>query len=590
MRAVVAIAAALAAPACLKVPDGPAAECEVTTDCDTAHGEVCEEGVCWGNPPPGPFAAVLSPPGERKNDLAPRELALAAIPDDGYLGDLALERPASYTGTVRAICPPPSTECEETQLGASIIVSRPSAFAGGPGFRQVVHSDPATGAFALSLPATRPDDPAYTVTIVPDGRDDEPSSVTTAQLVPPLRTELRVGETTTGNVLELGAFTLPTIEGKLVDALGNGLDRYRVVAFGRWDASSPPTEVSTIDYTGADGTFALRLSQGLIEGSTIEIVARPYGDPLRPTLHLNVAASLDPILDRTLAAPDIGRKIRVPITIKGSAPGGEVAGVIGAQVTVTGVLPAAQFGKTAVSLVAEGVTDKNGMVELELADGAIASSYRIAVVPPANAPVGAVFDQPLALDATELRLPNRIAVAGKVLTVDGTPLGDVQVTVRPSLRFQWSLDVAPQAFLASIPAATAVTPNTGEFVVFVDPLIHDPSGDVFGSYDLAFEPTSTSNAPTYAALDLEIPRDTTQSRVQVPEVRLPDAAHIHGRVTDPDGVVIEGAELKVFQTSPIGAELCEAVPHAPASCPIPASLLGRGASDGAGLVRLTLPR
>jgi hypothetical protein len=32
--------------ACLDVPEPPQVECASTDECDTAHGEVCDEGLC----------------------------------------------------------------------------------------------------------------------------------------------------------------------------------------------------------------------------------------------------------------------------------------------------------------------------------------------------------------------------------------------------------------------------------------------------------------------------------------------------------------------------------------------------------------
>ena len=46
---------------------------------------------------------------------------------------------------------------------------------------------------------------------------------------------------------------------------------------------------------------------------------------------------------------------------------------------------------------------------------------------------------------------------------------------------------------------------------------------------------------------------------------------------------------KIFRMSQ-GMALCSEVLNAPLSCPIPAVLQGRGASDAGGVVRLTLPR
>jgi hypothetical protein len=53
--------------------------------------------------------------------------------------------------------------------------------------------------------------------------------------------------------------------------------------------------------------------------------------------------------------------------------------------------------------------------------------------------------------------------------------------------------------------------------------------------------------------------------------------------------LLDNAELKLFQVSTT-VSLCTEVAHAPVSCPIPAQLRGRAASDSDGIVRLTLPR
>jgi len=576
--------------ACLSVPDGPAPECKVTSDCDTANGEVCDEGICYGNPPPGPFAALVSPPSERKNDVVSREVELLEIPADGHLGDVALDAPVTYTGQIRAFCPTPS-DCTDISLGATITVTRPSIFQGGPTYRQVVTTEPRTGLFQLVVPRTRDIDQPYTITVIPEGRGDEPDmGITPAQLVPPLRTELRIADNETGKTLDLGGITLATIDGKVTNSVGVGQGSYRVVALGRWDETSPITEVSTVFYTGNDGQFALRLSPGL-QGS-VEIVARPYGDPLQPTLHANVSSG--GVSGKSLVAPaNLGQPTTVDIKVKGTATGGEIKAVNGARVTVAGVVPGAAPGSTVATFVTEVTTGEDGIASVTMLNGtAIRSSYRVSIIPPANSTLGILFDSPLVLgEDPDRTLPERIALVGRVIDVDGKPINDVQVTVRPSLRFQWSLDTLPQAFMSAIPAATTVTPDTGEFVVYVDPFLKDGSEDVWGYYDLSFEPTATSNAPTFTEFDVEIPRDTNQSSVPLADIYLPDAAHIHGRITDPFGNVVEGAELKVFRVEDFASlTLCSDVPHAPASCPIPAQLLGRGASDDVGIVRLTLPR
>ena len=589
------LALAAAATGCLSVPDGTKPECNADADCDRAGGEVCDEGLCWGNPPPGPFAAIVSPPSERLGDVVARELEVSAIPPDGYF-DIQLDEPVLYTGQIIVACPPPVAACDTTPLGVSIVVTRPSFFAGGPGYRQVVSSDPRTGTFQLVLPRTQSGDPPYTVTVVPDGRLDTPSNVDTGELVPPLRTTLRVTEDQIGKSFQLGAVSLATIDGKIVDTGGNGRANYRVVALGRWDANSPSTEVSTVFYTKSDGTFSLRLSQGLVPGSVLEIVAKPYTTTRAPTLHMNVTESGSGGSSGTkiLVAPDVGSEVVVSVVVDGASTNGGVTGVIGARVFVTGTVAAQSSGGTSATFAAEGTTGDTGLTQIKLLDGGqLATNYRISIVPPAGSTVGIVFDEPFAIGNTNhKRLPERVALAGRLGDIDGTPLHEVQVTARPSLRFLWSLDNDAQAFVAAIPAATTVTDDAGEFVVFIDPLLaNEGIEDIWGSYDVSFDPIDLTTAPSWTAFDFGIPRDTSVSRVQLPGMTLPDIARIHGRVTDGFGGSVEGAEVRLFSfASGISPDLCNQVSNAPSNCPIPAQQLGRGTSDFDGIMRLTLPR
>jgi hypothetical protein len=243
---------------------------------------------------------------------------------------------------------------------------------------------------------------------------------------------------------------------------------------------------------------------------------------------------------------------------------------------------------TVATFVAEGTTNDAGTVMLDVLDGeAFASKYKLEIVPPASASYGVVFDQALELGAQQpMLLPARVKVRGVVLDAEGHPLKDVSVTARPSLRFAWSLDDKPQAFLNAIPTATATTPSTGEFVVWVDPTITD----LWGHYDLVFEPPTTAKYPTRAPtwIQSEVAISSLDT-LSLPDVVLPDAAFVHGAITDPDGEPVVGAEVKVFRVNTTLA-LCSMVPNAPASCPIPATLQGRGASDPMGMVRVTLPR
>ena len=586
----VLLAGALAG-GCLSVPDEKPVECKVTSDCDTANGEVCEEGVCWGNPPPGPFAALIAPPTSRKDELVPHEQILQAIPADGYFGDLILEQAVVYSGQV--VCP---NECGTELLSASIEVTRPSTFPGGPGFRQVFSTDPRTGTFQLVLPPVHPGESDYAITITPDNRTADPATGQMANLVPPLRTSLSLVANQSGKTYDLGGTTLPiTISGTIVDFQANPAADYRIVALGRWDSTSPLSEVSTVDFIRSTGgnAFTLRLSEG-IQGD-VEIVAQPFGSTPQPTLRLGKVDSTSVAENVQLVVPNLrtagSSTVPVAVTVEGSKPGGGLTGVVGAHVTVTGSVSSSDNTAT---VLAEGDTNMLGEVTFMLPGGDFASTYKVSVVPLAGAAVGVVYDQPVEPGTpTKIKLPDRVAIAGIAVDIDGKPLEGVQVTAVPSLRFQWSLDGRSQKFITAIPSPTDVTLNTGEFVLHIDPsVLASDGGEVYGYYDLVFAPTEGSSAPTWTVFDVEVPRTSMLSQVVLDPIVLPDAAHIHGRIVDPFGDVIEAAELKLFriQDPQAVSGACTELPHAPSSCPIPAYLMGRGVTDTDGIARLTLPR
>ena len=574
---------------CLSVPDGPAPMCQTTDDCNHAAGEVCQEGVCWGDPPPGPFAAALGVPADR-TDVVATELPFVEIPADGWLGDVVLETPVKLSGRLDAFCPAPQTTCTRGTIGATIKVTRESLFRGGPGFNKAFNAKAdvlagKTESFSLALPRSKLDQPLYKIVIVPDGREDTPPITGTsspAQLVPPLYLETSATDTVANLDLTMGG-VLPTITGTLTNAASQTLTNYRVVAMGHWVASDPVTEVSTVDYT-TDGHYSLTLSDHLV--GSIEIVAKPWSPTIvAPTLHLSGVALATS--QKTLAEPmGLGTRIAVTIPIRGVSGNGEVTPTAGAKVIVTGSYTPPLSGGARAELTVETVTDSGGNANITLLDGSmIASSYRYSVVPPAGSNLGVIYDQPLTLtQIPTVRLPARLALRGTIVDTAGNPMSKVSVTARPSLRFQWSLDKAPQQFLSAIPVATTITPDTGEFVVYVDPFI----GDIWGHYDLDFEPPVSARAPNWTAADIAIDRVTGQTTKSLERLTIPDASFIHGRITTAQGDPVDKAELRMFQLVS-NTTLCAEVAH-PGDCVIPAQLQGHGTSGVSGIAWLTLPR
>jgi hypothetical protein len=573
-------------PGCLAVPEAPKPECATNADCNGI--EVCDDGTCWGDPPSGEFAMVLSPPVER-TDLVSREIMTGIINPDGWIDGLVFERPVKLSARLSTMCTPPLV-CDRAMFEANVTVTRASLFEGGPGFRLTTTTIPDNDGpkFDIKLPPGDPDSP-YIVTIVPTPRGDTPatSGARLAEVVPPMRFQMPLLVDTT-KTLTIGGLALPTVEGTLLAAQGGGLEDYRVVAMGRWEEGGPQTEVSTVAYTESNGAFRLTLSPDLF--GSVEIVARP-SDPTsgRPTLHvLDVPYAVG--VQRTLTEPaQLGQIVSKTIMIKGKETSGAPKPIVGARVRVTALIGAAATGTA--TFVAEDTTDDAGRVVLDVLDGdAIWDKYRLEVVPPAGATVGAIYDQAFAMTSSEVQLPTRTLITGVVVDATGEKLPGVTVTARPSLRFVWSLDDKPQTFLNSLPLSTDVTDSDGGFVLSVDPMIDE----TWGYYDLSLDPARSTGflerAPTWIHHEVEIPRDIHVEQVAVPQIRLPDAAFVHGPVVDFNNAPVKDAEVKVFRRNSHAAGVCESVRNAPSPCPTPAQLIGRDAASSDGIVELTLPR
>jgi hypothetical protein len=573
---------------CLEVPSGQGMECMVDADCNTAHGEVCYEGLCYGDPPLGMYAATLSAPISRE-DLITTEIPLLELPANGDLGLLELEAPVTFSGRVEAACNGQMT-CSTASIGAQIRIMRPSRLPGGPALRLIALSKAGvprgTDSFSIRIPRTHPGDPPYVVTIDPEGGGDLPPThggKDPAQLVPPERFELVADTSIEHQTFTLGTDAVP-ISGALKDGLGNVLTKYRVVALGRWDRMSAPTEVSSVHYS-TDGTYSILVSAGVV--GPVELVAKPY-DPqvVAPELHV---PSVDAYAQtRNIFQPTgLGSRVDVAIPIEALSGDGSVKPVSGARVMITGSTETAFTAGARAEMMAETLTGEDGIARLSLLDGdALSGSYRVRVVPPASSSAGIVYNDPLALpQPAAIRLPQRVALRGRVVDIAGKPLAHVSVTARRSLRFLWSLAAPDQAFLDEIPAVTAITPETGAFVLWLDPAV----ADTWGHYDLFFETPDKSPAPNWVIADFEIPRIPGQMTISLDTVTIPDAAYVHGAVVDPEGGPVEGSALRIFRLSDNDA-LCREVSNAPADCADEAKVMGHGESDEAGIVRLTLAR
>lgn len=570
---------------CLSVPEEKEPQCRESADCDQASGEVCEEGVCWGDPPLFPLAAIVGPPGDAK-DLVPAELPDLIIPEHGWMGDLVLGTPVTLRGRVLRECLLP---CPDTPVEATISVTRPSSFVGGPGL-SIVERTSSDGSFVLYLPltrtgqGTRPDDPPYTVVISPADRGAVRStmaiSAADAEELPPLLRSIVASRDTTLN-FRLPSTALPTIDGRVVNGQGIGLPGYRVVARGRWAEGDPETEVSTVGLTAADGSYHLTLAENVV-GKVVVRAEPPSGASGAGTMELAEVEATGAVTGAELRLPAAERPaVTVVVTVEGQDSGGAPLSGEGVMARLTHELVS---GAQTTRYQVEGPIKSNAATFL-VVPGVVGQdfTYRLRMLPPVDSQLTALFDQPLAIGAggvlPPIRLTQRVRVVGVVLDERGQPFKGVAVTARPSLSFLQELPPAQRGAVGELGATTATTSKDGEFALWADQFL----AGLPVRYSFTFQPPADELSPTWtSSRELAMPAAGTPS-VDIGELVTPEASNVHGRISNPRGRPVAKGRVLIYR-------LDSTCMSAQASCDGTATLLGRGVADDDGVVRISLPK
>lgn len=563
--------------ACIDVPDEREPQCRKTSDCEQAAGEVCEDGVCWGDPPVFEMAAIVGPPGDAK-DLVPAEMTPLTILPSGLLPQLALGSPITVRSQVVRDCPMGMPSCPTVPVAATISITRPSSFSGGPGFSLVQQSN-ADGNLVLYLPLTRPSDPDYLVTISPTDRGATRSTLfsTDAEQLAPRRMRLRA-LSDTNFVFRLPPVTAQAISGKVLDGAGLGLAGYRVVARGGWVAGEPATEVSTVAVTDADGSYSLQLSDEL--AGKVLVRAEPPADR-KGTATLEIGG-VDPSAadDVEFHLPLAERApVPLPITVKGRDSGGQLGPADGISVRLRYELVE---GNQTSRYDVEGTTNGSGLVTLTTVPGVAGTdwTYRLSMLPPADSRLGAVYDSPLVVGAggaPVVEMPNRVSITGVLL--DGTrAMKGVTLSARPSRTFLQSLDASKRTFVGEIAATTATTSKTGEFVVWADQQI----AGVPARYSITLQPPDGELVPSWThAEEIVVPSEPPGlTTVNAGTLYAVDSANVHGFITNPGGRPVAKARVLIYKVDTSCLSDCAGT----------AQLIGRGVSDDDGEVRIALPK
>jgi hypothetical protein len=568
---------------CLKLPNsGPPPECDVTADCEPGTSEVCDEGLCWGNPPPGQFAVVISPPSTR-SDLIATELTAVDISADGWLDPIASAWPISLHGRIEAAC----EDCRVgSSIAATITVRRPSVIPGAPAFLASTSSDPdapSADSFAVWVPAPGADDPPFQITIQPSESEPIfPGGPTPAEVVPPLRISLSGADLAVGLDVLLSADQIRTVHGQILNQQNEGASGRKVFARGRVDPMLPLERVSTIATTNSNGDFTLLLGTDALD--VIDVIVEPPQGAIAPTLIAadRYASSTEPLV---IHLPPPAGPTHVSIPVVHVDTNGSDAPVATAKVEMFTTITLPDDPQVTAVFSVSGQTDDLGHFEADVIAGSASTprTYSVRIVPPPEAitasKLSTVEVGPDGGTLATVRLDQRSSVNGVIVDAGGTPVDSVTVKAMPSLFFLWSLDEDTQELLTSRGRPETITNLDGTFTVWLDPSI---SG-VPMTYDLAVEPADFSAVPraTVAGIDATVSQD-------LESIFLPESAYVRGVVTDPSGNPLADAQVKIYE---IAAEegACIAQ-HAPQDCQPPAIIRATGRTDESGIVRLTLPR
>jgi hypothetical protein len=591
--------------ACLPAPEDPFFEpmCETTDDCNSGAGEICDQGVCWGDPPPVPLAAHISPPPELYGYLVANEVPELVIDQSGTMATLQFETPELLIGRVLIECPDDAgQDCVPgVSVAARVDIERPPRITGGPAYDpQPVLAAPDLSdgeiAFAIPVPASLPGE-LYRVTIIPD--DGSTSGIlyegrSPAELAPPERfyVEVTPGSGAIDISREIGQVAqLKTIVGRIENAVGQGLAGISVKAEAATEGGRVE-RVSTKAITDEDGAFSLRVP---IDLAKADLVATPSDLTTAPVLRIHdVDVSLDDGTNvvelETFRAPPHASPVVFNLKVQGTVGNGTLGGVAAADVELTTTLSNPDASVVA-TFTARATSDGAGEVEIALipAFADANRTYRMRVTPQPNTSYGAVFDQELSIGPAggwlpEVVLPQRVRVSGRLFRDTGEPLEGASVTAHTSTSFYWGLELMTQEALTGIDLPTSLVAADGSFVLWLDPLI----ADELTYYDLEVNPPSGAALPRWTIPDVGVDPDARALEgVELGGKIQPAPSFARGAILGPDGFPLAGASITVYEL-PTDYSICAA--YGGDECAPPAIPRGTWTADENGEVRCVLPR
>ena len=584
---------------CLAQPIDPGdrTECETTDDCRTGAGEVCEEGVCWGDPPAGQFAAVLGPAAVYNSVAATTELPALSFSADGWFHDAdggppTLANAVRVSGQVRTPCPPALDGCTNSLVvPGQLRWSRPSRI---PGLPDVTSSTTMSGplneggggaGFEIYLP--RPVEPTtYTVTFTPSTVPLGSGLPSPAAFLPPYRAEVVLDPADEDGLVR--DFMVPParperiITGRISQAGATSLAGWQVRAeAGDGTVQGAFVLASNITLTSSNGDFTLVVVDD-DEIAVVDLVLEPPGASVLggedglPRVRVRDHVVVTQL--STIVLPRIDRIIAAPIMVEGTDGSGAVDRVSGASV-------AARLDQQIGNVYLQhqtAATTSDGVASLQVLLGAadLPLHYEIDVLPGPPSEMASIYG--IDLDVADvvpappaIVLPRGTPLVGTVYDEAGFGLAGATVTASVSAATLCELSSEDLRIARGLAPVQTATDANGEFILFVDP---DFDG-VPLTYDVTVEPAAGTWAPRWTFQDQAV---TTDHQT----LFLPQAAHVRAQIVDPTAAAAPDTVVTIYEMT-----------DKPAPCPLVAfgksGLAVRRAiatSDADGVVRMILPR
>lgn len=547
-----AIALLLGAATCVTEPDGTnPMGCQGDDEC--ASGQECREGACYDKNTRATFAAELFAP-ETQTEMLPRaELEELVISGN--------EATVMFVGSVLVEGRIVLRVDDELSVAAKVTFSRKSRIDGAPDY--VVTTKALGGrragevAFRTRLVPTVGDE-TYTVTIVPDDgtiTPAQPGQPLPNALAPPTQLTRQTFTTQRYLPITLDAGGLRAISGQVVDAVGVGLGGMSVKAYSRRTTGAPYELISSTGTTDSYGNFTIYVPLGRSSLFDLHVAPGP-GQNRASLVRTNVSATATTAATGTTDAikyPALPTATTYSIPVEGPSAAGGTRRAIGARVLLSTTLAS---GRDTVTYSTEAMVNLDGLAVVQLIPGVLASNrtYDAVVLPSPTSDLGARWDGKVMAGPSPgvlqtLTLAPRVPVSGKV--VDAMGRAAVGITVKPVLSraFVAGASAATQALVDRVQLAEQLpevtTSGTGTFSLYLDPMV----GTQAAAYDLELLPPNGSPLPRWSADEIAVGGE----KVDVPQVRLPNATLVSGIVKTDDGKTpVADVVVQVYMRSPDG--------------------------------------